>query len=195
MKTGRYYIISIGFLLLLQQTVTAQKDSSGIFLTANDFVQNRLLYSGSCKKDKHKIKLNDFFGKSYVTIKHRDSIYRVYKKQIFGYKWCDGNVYRFKNKKELLLLNPAEPILIYKHIISKPPTGLTNVTNYYFSKGAFSMPLLLTFKNLNKEFSENPLFIDSLKQMFTYNTQLASYDSYRKVYVLNSVYKKIIIKP
>lgn len=192
MKTGRHYIILISFLLLLQQTVTAQKDSSGIFLTATDFVQNRLLYSGSCKKSKHKLKLNDFFGKPYLTIKHCDSIYRVYKKQIFGYKWYDGNIYRFKNKKELLVLNPSERILIYKHVITKPPTGLTNVTNYYFSKDAFSVPVLLTYENLKKQFPDSKTFIDSLRQLYRFNTQLASYDNYHHEYSLNVIYKKTI---
>ena len=120
--------LSIIFLLIYISTslcgiAFAQKDNTGIYRNGDDFAKGKLSLAINCKTEKHKIKSNDFLSLPYIMVKHNDSSYKVYKKHIFGYKMCDGSVYRFDNKKELLLLNPTEQILIYKHIIAKPLTG------------------------------------------------------------------------
>ena len=187
--------LSIIFLLIYISTslsigiAFAQKDNSGIYRNGDDFAKGKLSLAINCKTEKHKIKLNDFFSLPYIIVKHNDSSYKLYKKDIFGYKMCDGSVYRFDNKKELLLLNPTEQILIYKHIIAKPPTGLNNVTNYYFSLGSNSPVKLLTKSNLKAVFPGYNKFYESLNTEFKYNTQLAKYDDNHKIFRLNWLYQ------
>ena len=168
----------------------SQNDSSGIYLNGDDFKKGKLSFAINCNIEKHKIKLNDFFSLPYIIVIRNDSSYKFYKSDIFGYKVCDGNVYRFDNKKELLLLNSTESIFIYRHNIAKPPRGLTNVTNYYFSIGANSPVKLLTKSNLKTTFPDNTKFYKSLDTEFKYNTQLAKYDDEHKIFRINWLYQK-----
>lgn len=175
---------------LLPVMLMAQKDSGGVYLTAEDFQRRKLTYAINCSTEKHKIKLNDFFGKPYITVKHFDTSYKLNKNQIFGYKTCDEQIVRFEGKKELVLLNPNEEILIYTHVVSRPAKGQTNVTNYYFSKDALSPTQSLTIKNVKKAFPDNHAFHMKLDEMFKYNTELAAYDDFHKVYKLNWILKQ-----
>jgi hypothetical protein len=186
----KFYAYAFSLLLLLPEIIVAQKDSSGVYLTAEDFQLRRLSYAINCSMEKHKIKLNDFFGKSYITVKHFDSSYKLFKNQIFGYKTCDEQIVRFEGKKELVLLNPDEAILIYTHVVSRPAKGQTNVTNYYFSKNALSLAQSLTITNVKKAFPDNHAFHMKLDEMFKYNTELAAYDDFHKMYKLNWILKQ-----
>ncbi len=173
--------------ILICSIAVAQKDSSGIYKTAYDFQQSKLSFAINCTTEKHKIKLNDFFGKPYITVVHNDSSYEFFKAKIFGYQTCDGQIVRFLKKKELLLLNPTESIMIYRYDIPKPPRGKTNVTNYYFSKDAGSSVLSLTISNLKMAFPESHAFHMKLDELFKYNTELAAYDDNNKMYRVNSI--------
>lgn len=168
----------------------AQKDSSGIYKNADDFVAKRLSFGINCKKERHKIYLNDFFNKPYMTVKHNDSSYKVYRKDIYGYQFCNGETYRIVNRNDLQVLNPNEYIIIYRRSITHPPTGKTNVTNYYFSKGPYSDVQQLTFKNIRKAFAENKIFSRQVDSIFKYNTELATYDNQRKTFMINWIYKQ-----
>ena len=167
----------------------AQNDSSGIYKTADDFATKKLSFAINCKTEKHKIYLNDFFNKPYITLKHNDSTYKIFRKDIYGYRFCNGETFRILDRYDIQVLNPDEYIIIYRRNITHPPTGKTNVTNYYFSKGPFSTVQQLTFKNLKRTFSENQKFYQQLGNMFKYNTELATYDNEHKMYVINRVYK------
>lgn len=175
---------------VLSSVVKAQHDSSGIYKTADDFAANKLSFTINCKTEKHKIYLNDFFNKPYITVKHNGSTYKIFRKDIYGYHFCNGETYRIANRYDIQVLNPDEYIIIYRRNITHPPTGKTNVTNYYFSKGPYSTVQQLTFKNLKKAFSENQKFYQQLDSMFKYNTELAAYDNQQKMYVINRVYKQ-----
>lgn len=167
----------------------AQTDSSGIYLSGQDFKNNKMAYAINCKSESHKIKLNDFFAKPYITVIHNDSSYKLSKAKIFGYKTCDGQIIRFLGKKELVLVNPTESILIYRHDVVHPAKGKTNVTNYYFSKDAVSAVEALTLKNVKKAFADNHSFHEKIDASFKYNTELAEYDGFHKIYKLNWILK------
>ena len=157
---------------LLFQTVSltliAQKERvRGIYKTSDDFIKGILSFDNNCKSTK--IRLNDFFMNPYITVRENNSSLTLLKSDVFGYRNCKNEFFRFKEKQELLLLNNGEQILIYKHIVSKPPTGRTNVTNYYFSLGVNSPIQTLTIKNLKMtkklKFSIHSLLLQSLHQI------------------------------
>lgn len=183
-------IVSMMLINVFFFVAIAQNDSSGIYKTADDFAAGKLSFSINCQTGKHKIYLNDFFNKPYITVKHNDSSYRIFRKDIYGYHFCNGETYRIVNSYDLQVLNPEEYIIIYRKNITRPPTGKTNVTNYYFSKGPNSNVQQLTFKNLKKAFSENQRFYRQVDSMFKYNTELKVYDDQHKMYMINWIYKK-----
>src|SRR6266542_5649264 len=187
------YSLTTCFMFLFSASVNAQDDSSGIYKNGNDYSNGKLSLAINCETEKHKINLNDFFNKPYIIVKHNDSSYKFYKKEIFGYKICNGSIYRFNGKKELLLLNPSEQILIYKYILpNRTQGGSTNITNYYFSINAMAPVQLLTKTNLKKIFPGNEQFVDELDRIFKYNTELAAYDDYHKMYKINWIYQTTI---
>ena len=189
MKNRFYNTILFG---LLAFNLFAQKGERilGVFKTSKDFKEGNLSFIMDCNSKKNKILLNDLFNKKYITVKQNDSSYNLFKSSIYGYETCNKNVYRFLNKKELLLLNQDEEILIYKHILPKGTTGRTNVTRYYFSIGKETEVQSLTIKNLKNAFIINEKFINMISNNFKYNTDLAAFDEVNKIYKINSLLKQ-----
>ena len=163
----------------------------GVFNTGKDFSEGKLSYMIDCTSKKSKILLNDFLFKKNITVKQNDSSFRLFKDSIWGYENCNKQVYRFLHKKELLLLNKDEEILIYKHILPKATSGRTNVTRYYFSIGKEAEVQSLTIKNLKNAFDDNEKFKIAIDKNFEYSTELAAYDETSKMYKINWLLKKI----
>lgn len=173
-------------LLIISCNLFSQKERvRGIYITSDDFVKGNLSFDNNCNIKNTRIRLNDFFSKKYITVKKGDSSLTLLKNDIFGYINCRNEVFRFKGKIELFLLNAGEQILIYKHIVSKPPTGRTNVTNYYFSLGVNSPVQKLTIRNLKNIFPANSIFKNFIDKNFRYNTDLAEFDKVNKMYKVN----------
>ena len=174
---------------LLFQTVSltliAQKERvRGIYKTSDDFIKGKLSFDNNCKSTK--IRLNDFFMQPYITIRGNDSSLKILKNDVFGYRNCNNEIFRFKGKRELLLLNPGASILIYKLQNNNPPAGSrTNVTNYYFSLGVNSPVEKLTIKNLKKTFPANLSFHHLIDENFKYNTDLAGFDKPKNIFKIN----------
>lgn len=160
-----------------------------LYKTEAEFSNESPSFDFDCKSKK-KILLNDFFMKSYVTVKDGDSTYKFPKRDLYGFQTCNGQMFRFLDKKELLLLNSDEEILIYRHQVTKPPSGRTNVTNYYFSVGKNGKVLKLTFKNLREVFADNTVFLGLIESEFKYNTDLAGYDENNKKSSVNVLLEK-----
>jgi hypothetical protein len=187
MKKGIY--ITLFFLMLAFKLLAQNERVYGIFRTAEDFIEGKPNFEIDCRQTRTKIKLNDFFEKPYLTVKDNDSSYNFYKRDIYGYLTCSNEVYRFQNKKELLLLNKPEQIFIYEYSI-KPREGKTNATNYYFSLGAKGIIQKLTTKKLKAAFPLNKNFQLLIEKSFRYNTELASFDDEHKMYRINFLLKK-----
>ena len=99
-------------------------------------------------------------------------------------------MYHTDGKNEYQVLNYDDTvIIIYRKNITKPPTGKTNVTNYYFSRNAFSPVQKLTKKNLKEAFPGNRRFHEQLDAGFKYNTELASFDNAHSMYSINWIYQ------
>lgn len=175
-------------LLVFSFTATAQKDSSGIYQTADDFSKHKLSYAINYKKEQHKINGFLLFNSTQVKVTHHGTPYMLEKSDIYGYKSTTGNVFRFVDNTEYKVLNPDEGLLLYLH--TTPVSPVVNPTikeeeHYYFSKDAVSLPVDLTIDNLKKAFRENSKFIASLDKYFEKDEQLISYDGKRKTYTLN----------
>lgn len=168
-------------------SVYAQQDSSGVYFTASDFKNRHLVYAINCKTQKHKIKLKSFFSKPYIVVVHNDSSYTLQKSEVYGYKDCDENVYRFVDQKVYEILNPFEPIVIYRYFVYM----LHNPVNeYFFSNGDTGIVEELTKANLRRAFPDNHKFHELLDLSFKDELSLSSYDKRKKVYKLMAVYAK-----
>ena len=65
-------IVVLSAVLILSNTATAQKDSSGIYKTADDFKNRKLSYAINYKTENHKIKL--LFSYYLLSFQNRNNI-------------------------------------------------------------------------------------------------------------------------
>lgn len=183
MKT--YNILFVVIFSFTTFSVVGQQ--SGIYLNAADFETGKLAYAINCKTEKHKIKLHEFLGKDYITVIHDKQPYDLKKKEIFGYKDCDGAIYRLGMDKHYQVMNPMEKILLY--VIEIPGSkGQSKQDYYYFSASASGEIKELTLDNLKRAFPDNHKFHDALDAEFGSGNDLVLYDSFHKMYKVNRLY-------
>lgn len=189
MKKNIFLLTAIG-LLATSLNATAQKDSSGIYQTADDFRNHNLSYAINYKTEKHKINDWLFLDASQVKVKHHDTTYTLDKSSIYGYKNTTGEVFRFVDNTAYEIMNPDEELLLYKH--TAPSDVKANPTkreeeHYYFSKDAISSPVDLTIDNLKKAYRDNSKFLALIDKYFKTDQQLMSYNAKQKTYTLNQL--------
>ena len=166
-----------------------QKDSSGVYMTAVDFTNKRLTYGINCKTEKHKIKLNNFFNRDYITVIHEGTKYNISKDSVFGFKTCNSSSYRIADKIDYTILNADDNLLLYEFIpVSVPKNPSPPV--HKFSKGADGPMLDLTIENVKNIYPDNHQFHDEVENTFRSNSSLLSYDSYHKQYKLVRLFIK-----
>ena len=182
-----------GGLLLLSQHSLAQKDSSGIYKTTEDFQQRKLSYAINCKTENHKINPNVFFKGSKVKVKHQGTTYTFKKSEVFGYRTCEGKEYKFVNNKEYSILNPGEPLIIY--LYQHPAHSGKDISKgmyqpqYFFSKDAGSPLQDFTKADVKAAYPYNHILKNALDAQFKKDNELYAYDSFHKMYKVNWIFK------
>lgn len=179
MKTF-YFLLAI-LICFYTGISNAQKTDRGIFLSAEDFLNNKLTHASSHTH----IKLHEIFHKDIIEVKIKDSSYTYLKKDVYGYRDHEGNIFRIYNGKTYPVLNPSETILIYKVAEGPAQKGQTPIYFYYFSKDATKEILPLSMGYFENEFNDNKPFQDMLEIHFTNTNSLLEYDSMHKMYKVN----------
>lgn len=179
----KVFFVSL-FLITYSLQVHAQQDSSGVYMSDIDFQNRKLSYAINCKTQKHKIKLKSFFSRPHIVVVHNDTAYTLAKNEIYGYKACGGTSYRFVDEKVYQILNPYEPIVLYRYFVYTRDAKV----EYFFSHGNHTVVQELTNANLKKAFPDNPKFHELLDLTFETNWDLVRYDNRRKAYKLLIVY-------
>ena len=191
MKKVYYLLAVLASTIIGAQSASAQKDSSGIYKTADDFQKRKLTYAINCKTEKHKINPNILFKGSEVKVKHMGTTYSMKKSEVFGYRACDGKEYRFVDNKEYSVLNPGETLIIY--VYQHPAHSAKNASQYppmyFFSKGVATGLQELTKGNLKTAFPDNHEFHDTLDENFKEDKELINYDNFHKMYKVNWLLK------
>ena len=169
----------------------AQKDSSGIYKTADDFKNQKLSYAINYKTEKHKINDYVLFNDAALKVKHHDTTYTLQKSETYGYRSSKGEDFRFVDNKEYKILNPGEAILIYvyQHPAHSPKEATKYGPMYFFSTDAVAVPQALTKANLKTAIPNNYKFHDALDAQFKDDDELYTYDSFHKMYKLNRLYE------
>ena len=185
------YAIMLAVSVLALSTAMAQKDSSGIYKTADDFRQRKLSYAINYKTEKHKIKNNLLFNNAELKVKHDGETYTLPKSETYGYRSTKGEEFRFVDNKEYKILNSGEALLIYvyKHPSHSPKEIEKYPPMYYFSTDASSAPQSLTKANLKAAFPDSHKFHDALDAQFKNDKELHDYDRFHKMYKLNWIFK------
>ena len=187
MKTRKKPLYGIVIVLILIQlglmhTKLRAQSVQGIYLSANDFINNKLSYT---KNENCKIKMHSAFFNSHIKITCGETSLELSKDSVFGFKDRENISQRFYNKKVYEVINPGANILVYKIKVTGKTKYEPATYNYYFSKEAKSPVLPLTIKNLETSFSENQMFIDFLEVHFKTDGDLLEYDTNHAMYKVN----------
>lgn len=188
MKRNQFKIIAIAA-LFFTLNAHAQKDSSGIYKTAEDFQNRKLSYAINYKTEKHRINDNLLFNESGIKVRHQGMLYSMKKKETYGYRDTKGIDYRFMDNKAYKILNSNRSLNLYVfQSLSNPNKGTAvYIPRYYFSKDLTSAPQSLTKENVKSAYPNNHKFHDAIDASFTDDKELAQYDSFHKMYKLNHI--------
>jgi hypothetical protein len=187
MKRISSNLIIAAILIIKSFSCYSQKDSSGIYFTANDYILHKLSYAIDCKTEKHSIKADMVFDSKDILIKHKGATYKYSKDSVYGIRHCDGSITRLYHNSEYPIINPYETILIYKVVSGPYGKGSPSVTKYYFSKDAQSDLQEMTIHNLKAAFPDNHKFHDLIDMEFHHDDELITYDEMHKMMKINRI--------
>lgn len=175
-------IMTLGFI----KNSPAQTQSSGLYLTYNDFVNHKLSY-GSDEAHKNKIVLHNFLEGSNVTLISNGKKQTFAKSEIFGYRENNRD-YRFQNNKAFEIVD-TEGFYLYKHDkLVQGTKGLKPITTEYFSAKANAEILELTQQNIDKAFAANYKFRNMVQAEFKTDNDLNQYDNALNKYQIKEVF-------
>jgi hypothetical protein len=176
-------------------TANAQNKISatgGLYLTANDFEQQKLTYEIDCSNANDKIKTNEFFGSSTGYVLSKGEKHAFSKKKIYGYRNCQNKNYRFYNGEAYLLIDTTGFYMYYQYRSEEQVKGkgLVKKDEYFFSRSADGNLQPLTIANLKNAFSDNHPFHYALDASFRSDKDLIAYDSFTKEYKIKHLYNQ-----
>ncbi len=176
--------VGAGLILISAGSLFAQK--SGVFKTYTDFTSGKMEYGIDCATEKHKIKLNDFLGKDFITVVHDGKPYDLKKAEIWGYQLCDEKLVRFQGNNHFPLEDKGILWIYTKQAVTTIQRGKTEtITTYYFSKGGNGEIKELTLLNVKAAFPENHMLHDAIDTQFKTNASLNEFDQYHKHFKIN----------
>ena len=191
-----YFIKSAVFAALILSSVSSFAQKSGVFKTFADYTTGKMEYGIDCATEKHKIKLNNFLGKDFITVVHEGKSYDLKKAETWGYQLCDEKVVRFQSNEHFPLADKGA-LWIYTRQTNKaasPRGSVKTVTTYYFSRGGGDGILELTLLNLKATFPGNHILHDAIDGQFKTDASLGEYDQFHKHYKINHFLESQSIK-
>lgn len=190
MKTTKNLAKKISALAVIaifgMSSLLAQK--SGVYKTYSDYQTGKLTYGIDCAKETHKIKLNDFWGKDFITVVHEGKSYDLKKAEIWGFELCDNSIVRFQGKQDFKVSDKGT-LWIYAKETVVATAGKNShskaVTKYYFSKGGDGEIKELTLLNVKGAYPDNHMLHDAIDDQFQSDASLGVYDEFHKHYKIN----------
>lgn len=163
----------------------AQQQSNGLYLTFNDYQNHKLSYGSIAKGDK--IAIHDFLESNAITVISNGNKQTFPKKGIYGFR-KNNQDYRFQDNKVYQIIDIAG-FCLYKHDkLTQQNKGLKPVSTIYFSTKADDRIALLTQENIDKAFTANYKFRNSVQAEFKNDDALNEYDTSLGEYKIKELY-------
>lgn len=179
--------------VILSHPSPAQTLESGVYLTTQDFLEKKLSYASPCGKE-HTIKLNEFLGKPFITLKHKGSTVKLMKDSIFAFVDCEGIAHRFYKKYDSdYLIEEAKALTIYSREENVSTSKGFKVQKEYFFSTALSGELIpLEPEKLKMAFPQNHELHDAIDQFFPQGNGITDFDKIHKEFKVNHFLTKYI---
>lgn len=168
--------------IALQSHSVQLSDSSGIYLTVDDYLKRKLSLAYRCGARKSRIKIN---SKPTISIVRHSVRHRFYKNEIFGFKKC-GVDYRLYAGEYFEILS-SKWLYLYKYTYEEEVgRNVRILTKYYFSQTAESILFPLTRHYLEWVFRDNKKLIDFLRDSVNAEDLLIQLDKFTNMYYLRN---------
>ena len=178
--------MTISFVMVL---VIAAHAQSGVYLSLEDFENNKLTYATNSESEENKIRFNEFIAKPYIIVKHNGEKVHVFKDEIYAYK-NKGNIVRTWNFTQYYFLEKGAVWIYYKDVYTTHPKVIQRVRKYFYSTSGNGEIRPLTIYNLKRSFPRNDLFHVFLDARFRSDAGLSVYDSYANKFAVNDLLEK-----
>jgi len=184
-KLVKNAVLMAGIAIISAGSLFAQK--SGVFKTFADFTSGKMEYGIDCATEKHKIRLNEFLDKDFITVVHEGKPYNLKKAETWGFQLCDEKIVRFQDNEHYPVADRGVLWIYTKQTVKGVGQrgGAKTITTYYFSKGGDNGILELTPLNLKASFPDNHMLHDAIDAQFKSATSLGEYDEFHKHYKIN----------
>jgi hypothetical protein len=182
-------IIIIAMTFGLVEVSNAQKQSTGLYLTYNDYINHKLSYTtDQSNPNGNKLLIHEFIGMSKVTVINNGKKTTIPKSELFGYHDSNANDYRFyENKAFQVIDTTAFYIYSYDKLIQQGK-GPKPTRVYYFSKKTGDVILPLTAENIAKAFPKNAKFRYMVEVAAKTDIKLDAYDNESNEYKIKELY-------
>jgi hypothetical protein len=175
---------------LLAFTAKTQTKGGGFYLTATDFLTDKLCHPHTAKGGS-KISDDDLLTGKHLFVDRDGSACHIDQNTVYAVKCSDGTIIRMYNRGCYTLLDPGEAVLLYKVTIYPAAKGDHLRVRYYFSKNAAADIEDLTLDNVKLVFKGNQKFEDALDAQFPNDNDLYAYDKVHRCYKLSRVYNTL----
>ncbi|MGZ8558340.1 MAG: hypothetical protein ACXWWC_08410 [Chitinophagaceae bacterium] len=186
-------IMSFAFAAFFGMLANAQQDQSGVYLSQDDFENNKLTYGDNGESETNKIRFNEFFDKPFITVNQNGKKEQLFKDDIFAYK-NKGKIVRTWNFTSYNFLEKGTIWIYYKDFNVSRGKGIRRERKYFYSTSGSSEIIPLTIFNIKKSFPHNHLFHDFLNAQFRYDNELSAYDGFERKYKINHILETTISK-
>jgi len=178
-------VMIAGIAFVSAGSLFAQK--SGVYKTFADYTSGKMEYGIDCSTEKHKIRLNEFLDKNFITVVHEGKPYNLKKAETWGFQLCDEKIVRFQDNEHYPVADRGVLWIYTKQTVKGVGQrgGVKTITTYYFSKGGDNGILELTPLNLKASFPDNHMLHDAIDAQFKSATSLGEYDEFHKHYKIN----------
>jgi len=152
------FILFVNFTYGQRPKDIKNSEVKGIFLSYDDFKQNKIVCSSNIQKKDIKIKLNQFFISPEIScfelkkdsVFHKDSIFAIHLSNGANYRFINRNPYFIADTSFLFIYTYSTVITEYKQSGPTRRAKEIPITYYYFSSGQNQEVYSLTVANLCK---------------------------------------------
>lgn len=184
MKTIKLFITALLVIVFVQNTFA--KQTIGLYLTAEDYLNHKLSYESDGSKG-NKVFLHAVFGGYKVVVVQNGQKHAFSKGEIFGYRLNDQDYRYFNNSAYHIIDTKGFYIYGYSKLVPAGK-GVKDAESFYFSSKADNEIKPLTMDKLQMVFAKDPRFLYSIQGFFRSDNELTAYDANLKEYKLKYLY-------
>ncbi len=188
MKSLKLILIIVSVTFGFAQQLMAQSQTNGLYLTFNDYLHHKLIYSTDPNNPKgNKIYIHEFIGQNKVTVISNGKKLILNKSEIFGYH-NNGQDYRFYESRAYQIVDITGFYIYSFEKLVQDGKGPKPVRSFYFSTKIDNEIQPLTSENIARAFPKNPKFRNLVEVEEKSGIQLGDYDAESNAYKIKEIY-------